>query len=817
MTQRIRRLTSLNNLERLSNSRGQIATLLILVIVLMLIFVLVLANLGNVATNSTTIANAADSAALSLGSQLSTKARQLWESLGKRPEVCVKGGFLAMMLAILFAVVAVVVTILTYGGGHPLLLVAIGMIAGAAGGAIGGAVAGTGAAQGAMTGAMVGAAIGSLGSGIYAIAAAPATVPESAGAGAAATTGSAGATIGGTAIEANTAITVSAGQVVSAGSITIGATATTAATTVTALMSTTAAIGAIGLGTLSVASSVYNQTVAESQQVQNMKDMASEMNKLGEPARIRESVLLQALSQVVDDPHKSQNVDPHGSLGYDLSGDTSKFLSDFSIFYFKRLGNLTTAVSATVPLISNFLNNAVGPFADAAFNANGDNVVLNADGSIASVTKTAGPGDLEKADYASDLTNNGQAIPNPSSNPANSAPVDFSRDGAIVLLLRALYPSYQAHITNPDPPGNSVVAWQPGPTPDALNSYASAGCDDNGCGSPDEFGSITVAAAQPPAPGYDYVDSIGDGLLSMAEFAEALKTRSASELTIAWENWMPYFFDVDSYNSDGTLMAGATPDPAAYYEELGTDISLLTQLKNEIIDIRANRIPACGENWWNGNTCSPCVSGAGQFGVYPNPNPPPDYLWGWYPACGNCAANPPCRFSDGVGTIDQLKANDEFANAITAIDNQTAEMSNFRSAIMDLFIGVKAAQAAASAHCTPPGCCANSGCANQNCAEYCWTDSRGDEHVLVQLGAYKIPAIRVRKSGNFLMNKTCNYIWPEDWRSGGNMDENQCSVMIIRVDPTKSLGPLGYWNPFAARPVTKKAWAYYKWDRVGLK
>jgi len=785
MTQRIRRLTSLNNFQRVSNPRGQIATLLILAIVLMLIFVLVLANLGNVATNSTTIANAADSAALLLGSQLSTKARTLWNSLGNRPEVCVSGGFLSMMLSILFAIAAVVITIISYGAGAPLLLlVVVGAAAGAAGGAIGGAIAGTGAAQGALSGAMVGAAIGAMAGAIVA------------------------APVGGTTgpITAGTTTTLADGSVVTAGSV-VPATSVSAylaAGGVTIQALATAGIGTLAVGALSVASSVYNTSEAQSQTVQNMKDMASMMNKLGESDRIRESVLLQALSQVVDDPNMTQDYND-----VNLNGNRTEFLSNFSIWYYKRLASLTTVVSTTASLISNFFNNSVGPFADAALNANGYNVVFNPDGSIASGTKTASPGDLEKADYALDVTN-GQAIPNP-------APGDFSRDGAVALLLRALYPNplYQAHITNPDPPHNSVEAWQPGPTPDDLNSYAGAGCDANGCGSCDSNGNCSVAA-QPPAPGYDYVDSIGDGLLSMAELMGALKTRSASELTISWENWMPYLFDMDSYNPDGTLMPGATPDPSAYYEKLGIYVSLLTQLKNEIINIRATRIPPCNEGWYVGAACTACVPGAGQFGTYPNPNPPPDYLWGWYPACGNCTSNPPCRFSDGVGTIDQLKANDEFANAITAINRQILNMQNFQSGIMNLFIGMKAAQAAALANCTPPGCCANPGCTNQNCAEYCWTDGRGDEHVLVQLGAYDIPQIRVRTTGNFLMSKTCNYIYPEGWRSGGNMDASKCSVMITRVDPTKSLGPLGYWNPFA-RPITKKAWAYYKWDRVGLK
>ena len=355
-----------------------------------------------------------------------------------------------------------------------------------------------------------------------------------------------------------------------------------------------------------------------------------------------------------------------------------------------------------------------------------------------------------------------------------------------------------------------MEAWQPGPTPDALNAYGDVGCDANGsCGTCDSNGNCSVAA-QAPLPGYDYVDSISDGLVYMAQFMGVFQTRSASDLTMTWENWIGYFFDEGSYNSDGMLMPGATPDPEAYYEKLGTYITLLTQLKNQIINIRDSQIPACFEGYWIDGVCAAGGCPAGHWATDAFGN-----TW-WECDVPSCSPNPPCRFSDGVGTVDQERANDEFVNAITAINNQIAQMNIFRSAIMNLFIGMKAAEAAALASCTPPGCCATSGCSSQSCAEYCWTDTRGDHHVLVQLGAYKIPIIKVKKTGNFLMNKTCNYIWPEGWRSGGNMDESQCSVTITRIDPTKSLGPLGYWNPFAW-PITKKAWAYYKWDRVGLK
>ena len=125
------------------------------------------------------------------------QGHQLWDALGQDTEKCQKGGFLALFLAIIFAIIIVLVLIFcqpcllllfqaaaamgsasaataamlatTVGGGmlvaSTTTLVIAGAVAGAIGGAIGGAIAGTGALQGAITGAAVGAAIGMCGAG----------------------------------------------------------------------------------------------------------------------------------------------------------------------------------------------------------------------------------------------------------------------------------------------------------------------------------------------------------------------------------------------------------------------------------------------------------------------------------------------------------------------------------------------------------------------------------------------------------------------------------------------------------------------------
>ncbi|MFA5401875.1 MAG: Tad domain-containing protein, partial [Dehalococcoidia bacterium] len=64
---------SLNNLRE-GKPLGQVATLLILMIVVVLIMILTTVNLGQLSISTTNLSNVADSAALSLASQLATRS-----------------------------------------------------------------------------------------------------------------------------------------------------------------------------------------------------------------------------------------------------------------------------------------------------------------------------------------------------------------------------------------------------------------------------------------------------------------------------------------------------------------------------------------------------------------------------------------------------------------------------------------------------------------------------------------------------------------------------------------------------------------------
>lgn len=165
MLRLILRVSSLRNLSGrawrrpgrgLRGRAGQMATFFILIIVAVIIFTMFTANLGQAAVMATNMSNAADAAALLLGSQLASQSSMHYESLGWSTERCFGTGALGGVLAMVFALLA---TIFTAGAGLAVVIPAASA-AGAAGGAIGNEIVGLDAGAGALQGAISGAAIG---------------------------------------------------------------------------------------------------------------------------------------------------------------------------------------------------------------------------------------------------------------------------------------------------------------------------------------------------------------------------------------------------------------------------------------------------------------------------------------------------------------------------------------------------------------------------------------------------------------------------------------------------------------------------------
>jgi hypothetical protein len=298
----LRRLMSARGVAHPRSRGGQIATFLILVMMAVIVFTMMTANLGQASLAATTVANAADAAALNLGSQLATKSHILQQSLYRSnkgggwytdpdvtnrkreasPRRCVKTAFWSIILPVVLALSTVF---------FPGFMGLTGSWAAAGAGSIGGFVGGAvdygsleGAATGALTGFQIGAAIGA---GAQAFGVGP---PPSGAAGKTAASGKAAAGPKLANPVTETALRAKLG-LAPAGSMGLASSAPTFS------------IGAAQLGASVAASSVaYNAVIADKLETRAMAAAAKALSGLPDRVRIQQSVLFDALSRVVDDP-----------------------------------------------------------------------------------------------------------------------------------------------------------------------------------------------------------------------------------------------------------------------------------------------------------------------------------------------------------------------------------------------------------------------------------------------------------------------------------------------------------------------------------
>lgn len=531
MNQLIQRLTSLGNLSRWETERGQIATVLILSTVVLLIFAMVMLNLGNVASTSTTLSNAADSAALLLASQLGTKSRLIYQSLGNSTKKCQKRGFLSMILAIVVAVVVIIFTagagafavgafLPTLLGSQTLAMMAVGAAAGAVGGAIGGGIAGTGVGQGALMGAAIGAAIGGAAAGLGA--AGPAT----------------------SSVGSEVALSAEMSSVMGSATVTPVA---------------FAGAGEVALGALGLAGAGYNQATNYQMTAEIADEFSKQMNKLSESDRIRESTMMQALQQVVDDPNRSQD-----TTDVDLDSDTSEYLSDFQIWSFTRIKRIIDgmALSDASPAVLKFLNEDVYAFelaaANALFSREGWRYIDIGFGHIPVHTDI--PGSLERQDYQWTATDSGDAV------------AVAGRDGSIADVLRAFALS-----------GRPVSFWKPGPNPAQMNEWMNS-CGD-GC---------DVCPDPPVDQGYDRLDDMAESLAEMYDTLNGLRTEQGMATVASAKSWMFFFYDREE-----------PENPASYYQMARLFESQIPGWITEMENIRRS-LPACRVVPFAGIINAPC-------------------------------------------------------------------------------------------------------------------------------------------------------------------------------------------------------------------
>lgn len=301
------RMVSIERLRMGSRGkRGQIAMLLMLTLIGILVFAVAIANLGVSATMASTVANAADAAALQLGSDLASKSHGLNESLktvkgkyeaGPPPKTCVKkAGFGLTILAVVAAAAAayflgplVAPLLAPTLTGTAATIVAGALVGAAAGGITGasfGAGTGTGALsgglQGAQVGAMTGAAIGAGGEGFgtwqdfLPMFENPEFVASTAG--------------------------MAAG------------------------------------GTASFGINLYSDFEETRQQAAAVRATAVDLSGLDEPEQFRERAMLEAFRRTVDDPNTRED-----TCDADIDGDTDEDMSRFQHFWCERTKALKAA------------------------------------------------------------------------------------------------------------------------------------------------------------------------------------------------------------------------------------------------------------------------------------------------------------------------------------------------------------------------------------------------------------------------------------------------------------------------------------------
>ncbi len=266
---------------------------------------------------------------------------------------------------------------------------------------------------------------------------------------------------------------------------------------------------------------------------------------------------------------------------------------------------------------------------------------------------------------------------------------------------------------------------------------------------------------QCPAPqGYDDVDFAVDTFQELMEASRALKDQPADQVAATWVSWAPVFLE---QGGDGALddalkaiLEGERDTPGMIA------VKGLRAWKTELEGLRA-QLPLC------------------QY----EPTG----------AAGRVILNPPCQ-DGGFASVDGDGA-DEFAEAQRQLDLLIPEVERFRAALRAFDANMRAAIAASGA---PFG--------GINPVTYAWRDSRGDHSVRVEVGPFKVPQVKKKKKGNFLVGKICLRV--VDYEDDGS----RAWVRVTRQDPARSLG-FWRWNPFGGR-ITKMARVSYSFDRVGL-
>ncbi len=872
------KVISLKNLYG-NSEKGQITTLLLLMIVGVLAFVLVTANLGNISSVTTNLSNAADSAALYLASQLATRSNQLWEELDRKTEKCKKGGMLSLILAIVIAIIAVVVTIFTAGAGigfmawaaqNIVTLMIVGAIAGAVGGAAGAAIQGTSILTGALMGAMVGAAIGSCAS---AIGAAVMTAPTTA------------------AFAPVTASLVSSSSMQTA-------------------------IGSATLSAIGVGAKVYNEYVTQEMTFDAIRAAIKSINGLLEYDRYRESVFYQALSQTIDDSNKTDSdyvqlpvndktdTDGDGKIDcydpYDSDGDGDKkdAVLYFQYWWDRRVEALKSAIPKLEALTYLFLhgehseeynteaykgtpyNPSLIGFKATASDQYSETYACTLDTLFtdSSLCPAYGEGYWYSPVWSSGLIYRTKD---------DETPLD---DWKLWLKCPQEYSTYYGEETScktdltEDPYGIDGVIVQVGKALEDKGikvSFYEAGLTDRSDYDGDEGDSEECSNDECANDYYiDEAEVVVSILIDFKESVETIEAQSIGRLTSTWQNWIRIFYDMgikerdeetceisykkeskgNFYDQFDIIINGEDLDNDGKTGEEDVDVPVDSdndgdtdsyEVKDEFKGLKAWKNEIVEGRIQLKKQISQCEAGySDNLGVCN------DYCYGSYGdgyGCSVCYRNAPCIL-DGGGITTDDDADDEFDEALTAIDGLISTLESFQNAAKDYYNDMNGVYEEmqeeygkdfdfgginpvtyrwADSRCMGGKDFEKDSDGNLDMSKVCnqdTGDSDGDgdtdeldptcsrldtcdrdvdgiteelykcHSITVEVSQFKVPWIRNKKSGGFLSKKVCAIL--TDYCYNPNSDSNwECEksynplwVEITRRDLSQTVGGIGKWN-----------------------
>ena len=815
MIKYFRKITSLNNLRRNPHKtakkpmqisvgkicdnlrKGQIATLLTLVMVVILVLILVTVNIGNTSLKATTLSNAADAGVLQLASQLSTASRQMWKSLADEGEEgsldsCEKGGMLAVFLAAISAIVAVVITLVTWGGASPLAVMAIGAFAGAIGALQGGLIAGFKGPQlwnQVILGASIGAAIGSCGSlvagglgtagsttvatgttetVIVEVGATTEVIVETGATaniiletGATANiTAAAGATANITASAGSTvSITASAGSTVSVMAET-GATVSVMAetgATVSVMAEPGAIVAAEGAAVVKTGTTVGNiiRAIVKGYQAVNnfigkilslpgkaLSWLASKAG-LGSATKwlaaplAKELAIGEALAMVVSGGSSIYKETVQQKMMSDVMISFSNALNSLSDRDAYRESTFLTVLSQTVDdpnmTVDEFDSDGDGDTEEmiSYFQYWWDERIKALKVATAEefiLVKGLLSGDIPV--FQGFLQSN--AIPN-----LNRIEIEGG-DGPIVKLCRALEDA-------PDINGNPIDVnfWEEGPTLGQWEAWLAVPCGEEGCGD--------------PPPGFDETDYTINKFTDFLDVAVAFGGQNQGPITASWRSWFGWFYNPEPLNLEedgsyyitfGRILYGSS-DP-------GNEFLGLVDWQDEISNIR-DMLPYC---------------------VYDDEG---------------TITNAPCKSPDGAyATIDE-NPDDEFVDVAVKIQDMIVELDTFRNTLSNLYGGIQTSSN--NVNIVQFG--------GLNPVVYSWSDSLGEHSVTVET-AFKEPNTEPTETGGWFVNEKCIHLRDH------SDDGTNTWVKVKRVDPDEAqVGILGLWK---AGPIERTSHAAYSYN-----